>query len=283
MMKITLFFVAMFFALNSFSQAIQPLQIPPRPADAVGGAEFMQSLIPMTLVQREEAIFNQAVSGNIPDAFRQMARIETIRQDANGINQTIVLEVMPDFLAIGSDEDFYRIPLLPMTAQRIADAFGAILPTRRLSDLAWEFAEVQMNPQPIPPSPAMTTVPVFITHNQMIEKQRAAFGKPLSALIAGHKKDIVITNRIANDANGLTRVFIYGWHRLDGRAIQPLSAAHDIYYTDYSHGVRLINQQMMINGEVRNVRDVLRDPVKYRLISDENGIMRITEYGGEIL
>jgi hypothetical protein len=38
---------------------------------------------------------------------------------------------------------------------------------------------------------------------------------------------------------------------------------------------------MMINGVTRNVRDVLRDPVMFRLISRENGIMRITEYGGE--
>jgi len=92
----------------------------------------------------------------------------------------------------------------------------------------------------------------------------------------------VITNRIFTDANGLTRVFIYGWHQTNGTPIQPLSAAHDLNYVDYSHGVRLVNQQMTINGVTRNVRDVLRDPVLFRLISREAGIMRITEYGGEV-
>ena len=283
MMKTTLLFVAIFFATSAFAQTIQPLQIPPRPADAIGGAEFMQSLIPMTLADREAAIYREAVSGNIPQAFRQLARIETTRQDANGINQTIVLEVMPDFLAIGSDDDFYRIPLLPMTAQRIADAFGAILPTTIVSDLAWQYAEIRLNPWLLthPPGPDMTTVPIFIDHNRRIEALRIPYGKPLSALIAGHKKDIIITNQMYTHAAGMSRVWIYGWHQLNGVPIQNTNGSHSLDYTDYSHGVRLINQQMMINGETRNVRDVLRDPIMFRLISRYNEIMRVTEYGGE--
>jgi hypothetical protein len=149
--------------------------------------------------------------------------------------------------------------------------------------LAWEFAEVKIDPwgTTMPADNFMTTVPVFVAQNAKVEVLRLAQGKPLSAPIAGHKKDIVITNRIATDANGLTRVFIYGWQQLpNGNPIQNISAAHDMNYTEYSHGTRLVNQQMSVNGVVRNVRDVLRDPALFRLISHENGPMRITEYGG---
>ena len=44
------------------------------------------------------------------------------------------IEVMPDYLAVGSDDDFVRMPMRPQTAQQIADAFGCVLPTRKIVD-----------------------------------------------------------------------------------------------------------------------------------------------------
>ena len=41
---------------------------------------------------------------------------------------------MPDYLAVGSDDDFVRMPMTPQTAQQIADLFGCILPTRKMVD-----------------------------------------------------------------------------------------------------------------------------------------------------
>lgn len=40
------------------------------------------------------------------------------------------------------------------------------------------------------------------------------------ALLAGHKKDLVLTRRLVGRPD---RVAIYDWHRLDGRPIHPLS------------------------------------------------------------
>ena len=53
--------------------------------------------------------------------------------DANGTPHSVKYQVMPDYLAIGSDEDFCRIPMGPITAQKLADLFGAVMPTRKLS------------------------------------------------------------------------------------------------------------------------------------------------------
>ncbi len=51
------------------------------------------------------------------------------------------------------------------------------------------------------------------------EKQpKNAAGK----LIAGHKKDVVITNRLLTMPK---RVAIYGWHRPNGSPIQPLACS----------------------------------------------------------
>lgn len=55
----------------------------------------------------------------------------------------------------------------------------------------------------------------------------------------------MITNRMADEPG---RLFIYGWHYQDGKPIQPLSAAHSVDYVDYSHGVRLVRDEVLIDG-----------------------------------
>ena len=173
-----------------------------------------------------------------------------------------------------SDNDFVRMPMLPETAQRIANVFGGTLPTRKMSDLIHKNGEVKLSPITMTPDASMTTVPVFFEHHKRIETARLAEGKPLTALLAGHKKDIVITNRLTEP----NKVFIYGWHYPDGTPIQPLSGAHNDQYVDYSHGVRLINKELMVDGKLYTIKEILQDPVLYKLLSDENGIMQKTEY-----
>ena len=76
-------------------------------------------------------------------------------------------------------------------------------------------------------------------------------------MLAGHKKDVVLTNRLAAKAD---RIAIYGWHRDPGDPIQPLSTVHGARYADYSHGVRLVWNQVTIEGRQRSIYDVLHDP-----------------------
>ena len=59
-------------------------------------------------------------------------------------------------------------------------------------DEIYRNAAVKRTPSPIPPSPAMTTVPVFLRHNETVLAQPRE--QPLGALVAGHKKDVVIAN-----------------------------------------------------------------------------------------
>ena len=68
------------------------------------------------------------------------------------------------------------------------------------------------------------------------------------------------------------RVAIYGWHRENGAPIQPLSTVHGAQYADYSHGVRLVSSRAYINGEPRNLADILQDPVLAPIVSSEGAI-----------
>jgi hypothetical protein len=108
----------------------------------------------------------------------------------------------------------------------------------------------------------------------MVRTQRAVFriSHPPGALVAGHKKDVVISARLAGTTN---KVAIYGWHRTNGVPIQPLYTGHAADWVDYSHGIRLVQQRMTVNGEPKTVAEVLADPKLAGLISDEGVIIHL--------
>ena len=158
-----------------------------------------------------------------------------------------------------TDRDEIRITI------QIAAAFGCSLPTRKMVDAIYEQAEVKLEPRPL--GEPRETVRRFVEHNGMIEQQRA--GKPLGALVAGHKKDVVISNRLKEKPG---KVAIYGWHKLDGKPIQPLYVGHVDWYVDYSHGIRLVKNECEVDGKKTTVADVLTDQQVCELLSDEGPI-----------
>src|SRR5262249_8630683 len=54
-------------------------------------------------------------------------------------------------------------------------------------------------------------------------------------------------------------VVIYGWHYKSGKNIQPESDVHENTYVDYSHGIRLLSQKMVVDGKPALLADVLKD------------------------
>ena len=245
----------------------ESLGLPPRSPTAPKGTECAQSIATLPLNQREEKILAEVMAGNIPAFLRTFVPV-TVTAGA----LTATYDVAPDYLAIGSDDDYLLTPLTPYTAQIIADRLGCTLPTRKMVDDIYACATVKLTPAPIPPSPAMTTVPVFLRHNAMVLAQRKQ--KTPGGLVAGHKKDVVIANKLFSTPG---RVAIYGWHTPDGRPIQPLYTGHAASHADYSHGIRLVRRRMMVGGEAKTLDDVLADPRLAPLVSDE-GVMRQSRY-----
>ncbi len=136
---------------------------------------------------------------------------------------------MPDYIAIGSNKDFIRVPMNPLTAQKIADRTGSILPTKKIVNEIYAQAEAKMTPQPIKASAQMMSSEYYQDSNNKIEQQRTSKGFQLGQLMSGHKKDVVLTNRLDTNPQ---KVAIYGWHQPNGKAIQPLSTIHENTYAD---------------------------------------------------
>jgi hypothetical protein len=242
-----------------------PSLLPARRPDAIGGATFMRRLAALSLPDREPAILEQLKLGNIPDFLRCFRRVTVHERDTAGNSHTLVYEIAPDYLSVGSDDDFYRIPMARATAEAAAALFDCVLPTGKMVDQIYAAAEVKLAPRPL--AQERDAVTTYVQHNTIIEEQRT--GIPLGPIVAGIKKDIVITNRLREQPN---KVAIYGWHRLDGVPIQPLTTVHAATYADYSHGVRLIRRHAELDGKPVDLRDLLADPVLAPLISDEGPI-----------
>ena len=102
-------------------------------------------------------------------------------------------------------------------------------------------------------------------HHLIIEGQR----KGRKGLIAGIKKDVVISGKISRDAKP-DREAIYGWHLLNGKPIQPLYTGHINWWVDYSHGIRLVYRKIKVDGKEMDYTDVLKDPLLRNLICDED-------------
>jgi hypothetical protein len=255
---------------------IRRLNIPARKPDAETGSVFMKRISDLPLAEREEEIFQAAASGNIPDFLRNTITLLEEFEDAKGVVHRVTFEVMPDYLSIGSDYDFCRIPMNPMTAQRLAYLFGASLLTARLSDFIYSHSDVKLAPfNYIPVGNANELVSKFVDHNAQIERQLAEAGGRHGQLVAGIQKDVILSVRIADRPD---RVVIYGWHRLDGNPIQPVYSGHVWWYVDYSHGIRFINNEVIIDGKSTLFTDILKDPVLFRIFSDEEQPMQQPYY-----
>jgi hypothetical protein len=255
---------------RAYTKWVQPAPgIPKRPADAVGGAAFFKTLDKLTPTEREEAIAREILRGNVPDFLRVFHKITVKAKDASGKERVAVFAVMPDYLAVGSDSDFVRVPMTPPTAARVADAFGCALPTRKVVDEVYKAATVKLEPKPM--TEDRETPATFLKHNALIEEQRV--GKELGELVAGIKKDVVVSNRLAEKPN---RVAIYGWHKTDGKPIQPLTIVHRDTYVDYSHGVRLMKRTVTVDGKALDVRHALYSTDLNGLLSDEGPVTRPT-------
>lgn len=224
--------------------------------------------------QREHAIEDQILAGNFPGFLKNLAAVKLNWQPAKGKPISATVFVMPEYLAIGSEKDFLRIPMNLYTAATVATRLGYILPTRKIVDAIYRQAAIHFSPEPMTAGPEMRSTNYYRIHNEKIEAQARQLGVMPGELVSGHKKDVVLTNLLDTNPG---RIAIFGWHRLNGVPIQPLSTVHGACYADYSHGIRLVSETVVVDGERRSIYDVLQDPVQARVLNDEGPIPHIHE------
>jgi len=248
------------------------LSLPERATNALSASQIIERVAPLAWEEREKELLAQVASGNVPSFLRKLCPV-SITNVIEGRTNQATFWVTPDYVAVGADDDFFLTPLSPKSAQALADSLGCTLPTRKIVDAIYTAAPLKLAPAPIPPSPAMTSVLIFSNHNALVRAQReaalASRRLPLGTLVAGHKKDVVISPKLAALPG---KVAIYGWHQTNGVPIQSLYLGHTDTWVDYSQCSRLVQEQMTVNGHAKMVSEILADPKQASLLSDDGVI-----------
>lgn len=233
-----------------------------RSETSITGSEFYKKAVAMKWMARDSFAVKEILSGNLPAFLKKFIPIHvTLITDARK-NIKATYYVARDYLSIGSNSDWARIPMTPYAAQKIADSLGCFLSTRKIADDIYKAAKVKL--EPVPMYAFRDSTITMWQHHLIIEGQR----KGKKGLVAGIKKDVVLSGKITRDPKP-GREAIYGWHMPGGKPIQPLYTGHIYWWVDYSHGIRLVYRKIKVNGKWVDYMDVLKDPVLQKLLCDE--------------
>ncbi len=237
-----------------------------RGENAPDGHAYIQMVQDTGFWAMEDMTVSQILSGNVPSALKKFRKI-VYKADGHKVE----MWVLPDYLAVGNDQDFVRMPMGPLGAQRVSDSLYCSLPTTFLSDRIDEVSEGRIEIFPFRPVGDRNMKPLcFEDSNNAINALMRSKGLKFGQFVSGLKKDVVLTTRLENEPDYYRHVAIYGWFHPDGHPQQPLFIRHGNFYSDYSHGIRLIYRTIKIDGKEYDLRAVLEDPFLFRLVSKED-------------
>ena len=257
-----------------------------KPEPSLTGWNFMLKADKMEFWQLEDYIAQTILEGNVPSPMKHFRKIVFRTPVIDSVevlkkHHTIEMWVLPDYLTIGTDESFVRMPMGPLAAQRIADSLHCILPTTYLVDRIAEASEGHLDIFPFRPLENRNSQPiVFQDSHNAIQALYKAKGYKFGQFISGLKKDVVLTCKILTQPGWERYEAIYGWHHPSGKVQQPLFIRHGNFYVDYSHGIRLIYRKIKVDGKEMDAREILESPQLYRLLSDEPMYLKKASYEG---
>lgn len=242
------------------------------------GSQFYEEMRNLPIGEREDLIVKEITSGNIPEFLKKFVPVKTVQRDSTGRKHKVTFFVTADYLAVGNNLDYFTIPMSPISAQKIADSMGTSLPTPKVVDIIYEKSKLKLEPfNYIPRGNRNETPDILNDHSRVIQAQIKASGNVPGIFVAGTKKDIVISSKLS-DPKRTHHVTIYGWHRLNGVAIQPPTNVHIDIYVDYSHGVRLVSNRVIVDGKEYDYRKLLSDPLLHTLLNGEKEPLLRTSY-----
>ncbi len=223
---------------------------------------------------REEAILDCMRQGKF------LVTYQTITSDVNGHHGEFL--VFSDALKI----DGVRVNVCAQTEQAIADILGCMLLTPKLADLIWLQKDATIKPFP---RPITSSTQAMIDHSADIDKAIASLSAAPNLPCTVGKHWTVSNGLLAHPG----RAENYGWH-FDGalpgipaeaavtpglKLIQGRGWAHDMHHVDYSQTCVLVSRQCQVDGQGRDLTDVLKDP-DLAPLANHDGVLKVLRQPG---
>lgn len=261
-------------------------KLPERPSDALTGSQFMQEMQKLgnmnnkpTQAKMERLIEQEIAKGNLP-SFCRPENMKTLTMEGRDGTQ-VQFKAGLDYLAIGSDDDYVRIPITPILAQNLSEKYGWGLPTRAMAHSIHDLADIKLVGIGLVNNEEdelkMQGIGFMQRHNKDINKQLGAKGlerlRSGKALVAGHKKDVIISRYVIDHPNG---AMDYSGLYTDGKNPVQDNPAHEWTYRDYSHGFRPIGGDVVIaypDGSTQSMKyyDAIKNPQIAKILNGAEG------------
>ncbi|MBN1609427.1 MAG: hypothetical protein JW940_22545 [Polyangiaceae bacterium] len=266
--------------------------------------------IPVGWQARERAIYREIRRGNVPDAL--VRRLVTIDLPPITVASRTIggsVKVMPDYLCVGDESDYVYVPMDPITAQRVAFELDMNLPTARICHAIYEAAgRIDVKRQlratffhfaggsytytddeghTRTGRGEQNSTAAYVEHSSAIKERMAHRGLRLGDFVAGHKKDVILAQAL--HSNPMQIAFHGFYHPGNKKPVQPcvqspgpgceqrVSLGHTMEggqrFSDYSQGVRLVSDDMIVDGKRWSMRKVLAHATLSKLISTEGRIV----------
>lgn len=232
----------------------------------MNGSELLLKISNVTGQAREQIIKEEIKENSLPAFFNSFFKI-IVEQDGNKLQYFVSKE----YFCLGTDEDYLVMPVTPPTIKELLIKMNCSLPTPTMVKQIYKQAEIKLPARPQKPNKgeSITSSKLYSKIDTAIKKDRIKLGAKLDFLVAGHKKDVVLTNLLTKQSNK-NNVAIYGWWYDTGVMIQPLNANdHIISYVDYSHGLRFVQNDCILNDEKTTLQFIWNDPKLCLLLHDE--------------
>lgn len=200
-------------------------------------------------------------------------------------SNTAIVRMATDAFAVGTPDDYLRLPLTPTKAQDIFNLFGWLLPTPWLVYQRWRAAPIKLTPTPMVPNLG-ANLAQYAAHSAAITEQVAG----RAGLVAGAKKSVVVSNIYQPG-----KVLIFGWYKPEPDVFddkkpytdpkrqprQAKSNVHGDFYVDYSHGIYAMAPVALVNGREMNMVDLYQHPTLSKLVSNE-GPVKMPRYPSKV-
>lgn len=271
---------------QSFMAETEGENLPERPSDALTGSQFIQQMEKLgnmnsktNQAKMEKLIEAEIAKGNLP-SFCRPENMKTLAIEGKD-GTRVEFKAALDYLAIGSDQDYVRIPITPVLAQTLSEKYGWGMPTRPMAHAIHDLADIKLTGVGLVNDEEdqlhMQGNAFIQRHNREINKQLGAEGlqrlKSGKALVAGHKKDVIISRYVIDHPNG---AMDYSGLYIDGKNPIQDNPAHEWSYRDYSHGFRPIAGNVVIaypdgRTETRKYYDAIKDEKIAKILNGAEG------------
>lgn len=241
------------------------------PPPTVPGSVLVKGLPAEMGVAREDALYYLYKAGQYPMWLRRWVEFN-VKEG----NDTGTFYVLPDFLCVGTDDDYVYTPMGALGAERVlSKVMSAMLPTHKMVEIIYGSSIKQVAQPWGPPYDAtMTSTSRWAVQTERVRKKMQNNYDLPGGVVEGHFKNVIVSERVmARDGVDLG---FFGWYKSDGKPIQLDSLAHGACYCDYSHGVRAVLDIVVVNGNFMPLKDALCSPKAWKLFS--HSILRCATY-----